>query len=136
MKRYLLDTSAFLTLRDDEDGADKIAEILRLSQRQKARCFGCFITLMEILYRVWKDEGEHEARLAYEQCQTLPVIWIHENRQLLEKAAEIKAKHGLSVADAWISASAILQDSILVHKDPELEALNCPQLHLPYKEND
>ncbi len=133
MKRYLLDTSAFLTLRDDEDGADQVADILRMAQTQNAHCFACFLTLMEVFYRVWKDEGEREGRLAYEQCQTLPVNWIHEDRQLLEKAAEIKANYGLSPADAWIGASAILNDSILVRKDPEFEALDCAQLRLPYK---
>ena len=29
MKRYLLDTSALLTLRDDEPGADRVAELLQ-----------------------------------------------------------------------------------------------------------
>jgi PIN domain nuclease of toxin-antitoxin system len=28
VKRYLLDTSALLTLRDDEPGADRVAELL------------------------------------------------------------------------------------------------------------
>ncbi len=133
MKRYLLDTSALLTLRDDEEGAGKVEEILRMAQNQKAGCFACFLTLMEVFYRVWKDEGEQEGRLAYQQCQTLPIKWIHENAQLLEKAAELKAKHSLSLADAWIGASAILNDCILVHKDPEFEVLNCDQLYLPYK---
>lgn len=133
MKRYLLDTSAFLTLRDEEEGSDQVAEILRMAQTQNAYCFACFLTLMEVFYRVWKDEGEHEGRLAYEQCQTLPISWIHESRQLLEKASEIKAKYRLSLADAWISASAILNDSVLIHKDPEFEVLDCAQLRLPYK---
>jgi hypothetical protein len=36
------------------------------------------MSLMELFYRVWKDEGELKGRLAYEQCQSLPIIWIHE----------------------------------------------------------
>jgi predicted nucleic acid-binding protein len=88
---------------------------------------------MEVFYRVWKDEGEMEGRLAYEQCQALPLTWIHEDRALLEKAAEIKAVHQVSLADAWIGASAILQNAQLVHKDPEFESLDCDQLSLPYK---
>ena len=31
------------------------------------RCTACFITRMEVLYRVWKDEGERAGRLPYEQ---------------------------------------------------------------------
>lgn len=133
MKRYLLDTSALLTLRDDEHGAEQVAEILRQARRRRNYCFACFLTLMEVFYRVWKDEGESEGRLAYEQCHALPVTWVHEDQTLLEKAAEVKATHQVSLADAWIGACAILQNAQLVHKDPELEALDCDQFRLPYK---
>lgn len=133
MKRYLLDTSALLTLRDNEAGADQVAEILHQAQQAKAQCFGCFMSLMEVFYRVWKDESEQEGRLAYQQCLSLPIEWIHEHRVLLEKAAEIKACRQLSLADAWIAATALLQGASLVHKDPEFEALDCRQIVLPYK---
>jgi predicted nucleic acid-binding protein len=43
--------------------------------------------------------------------------------QLLERAAALKACHPLSVADAWIAASAQLQGAVLVHKDPEFRSL-------------
>lgn len=61
--------------------------------------------------------------MAYEQCLSLPLIVIHEDATLLEKAAEIKATHLLSVADAWIAASAALLRATLIHKDPEFEPL-------------
>ena len=32
---------------------------------------------MELLYRVWKDEGERTARLADAQLQSLPQEWLH-----------------------------------------------------------
>ena len=108
-------------------------EILRMAQKQKARCFACFLTVMEIFYRVWKDEGEQEGRLVYQQCQTLPIEWIYESSQLLETAAEHKATHSVFLADTWIAACATLNDCFLVHKDPEFEALNCEQLRLAYK---
>jgi predicted nucleic acid-binding protein len=133
MKRYLLDTSALLTLRDEEEGAEQVAEILHQARRGQIYCFACFLTLMEVFYRVWKDEGESEGRLAYEQFQALPMTWIHEDKTLLEKAAEVKATHQVSLADAWIGACAILQNARLVHKDPELEALDCDQVCLPFK---
>lgn len=133
MKRYLLDTSALLTLRDDEDGAEQVAEILGQAGQQRVQCAACFLTLMEVFYRVWKDEGELEGKLAYEQCQGLPLTWIHEDKSLLEKAAEIKAIHQVSLADAWIGACAILHDAQLVHKDPEFEVLDCAQVRLPYR---
>lgn len=48
MKYYLLDTSALLTLRDNESGADQVAALLYEAQDSKHECLGCFITLMEI----------------------------------------------------------------------------------------
>jgi len=133
MSRYLLDTSAFLTLRDDEQGADEVADLLYKARQDEIQCFACFMSLMELLYRVWKDEDKQRGQLAYEQAQSLPIIWVHEDKELLEKAAEIKATQQLSLADAWIAASAIKQNAVLVHKNPEFARLECPQLVLPYK---
>ena len=133
MKRWLLDTSALLTLRDDEAGADAVAEVLGQAQAGKARCLGCFISLMEVLYRVWKDEGEPAGRLAYEQCLALPMEWVHESPELLQAAARYKATARLSQADAWIAASAELSDAILLHKDPEFVPLGISQQALPFK---
>jgi predicted nucleic acid-binding protein len=133
VNRYLLDTSALLTLRDDEDGAGQVADILQQAQQGKAHCYGCFMSLMEVLYRVWKDENEQEGLLAYQQCLALPIEWLHEDKALLEKAAEIKATHQVSLADAWIGSAALLHDLVLIHKDPEFANLACRQLVLSYK---
>lgn len=91
------------------------------------------MSLMELYYRVWQDEGSVRGRLAYEQCLSLPLLVVHEDAALLEKAAEIKAKHRVSVADAWIAASAVLLGATLVHKDPEFERIDVAQRRLPYK---
>jgi len=134
MKHYLLDTSAVLTLRDDEQGADLVAKILMQAEAGKVTVFGCFMTLMEVLYRVWKDENEVEGKLAYAQCKSLPIVWIHESTELLEQASAIKANYQLSLADAWIAASAVLQGACLVHKDPEFEVIDSiEQELLPYR---
>ena len=133
MKRYLLDTSALLALRDDEPGADRVAALLEQSSSGKSRCLGCFMSLMEVLYRVWRDEGEEEGRLAHRQCIALPIEWLHETESLLVRAAEIKATHALSVADAWIAACAMEANAVLVHKDPEYRSVPVAQEPLPMK---
>ncbi|MFM7269756.1 MAG: PIN domain-containing protein, partial [Cyanobium sp.] len=75
------------------------------------------------LYRVWKDEGERNARLADAQLQSLPIQWVPCDEALLEQAAAIKACHSLSVADAWIAAAAQQEGAVLLHKDPEFRPL-------------
>ena len=119
MPAFCLDTSAILTLRDDEPGAERVAMLLEGPDP----CFACFITRMEVLYRVWKDEGERSGRLAYEQLQSLPIQWVDQTEALLLEASRIKALHRLSVADAWIAAAALLSRATLLHKDPEFEAI-------------
>jgi len=119
MPRICLDTSALLTLRDDEPGAERVAQVLE----GPMRCTACFITRMEVLYRVWKDEGERQGRLAYEQLQALPIDWLEATEPLLIAAGQIKATHALSLADAWIAAAALESGTTLLHKDPEFEAI-------------
>ena len=119
MPAFCLDTSAILTLRDDEPGAERVAMVLEGPDP----CFACFITRMEVLYRVWKDEGERSGRLAYEQLQSLPIQWVDQTEPLLLEASRIKATHPLSVADAWIAATALNSQATLLHKDPEFEAI-------------
>lgn len=134
MKRYVLDTSALLTLRDDEPGADRVAEVLQQAAKGKARCYGCFISLMEVLYRVWRDEGEANGRLAYQQCLVLPMEWVRDNDALLLRAAELKATFPLSLADAWIAACALEYNAVLLHKDPEFKPIAIAQELLPLKQ--
>ena len=130
MSRYLLDTSALLALRDDEPGAARVEQLLT----EGPPCLACFITLMEVFYRVWKDEGEAAGREAYADCLALPIQWVHETPALLQRAAMVKATHPLSLADAWIAAAALEADATLVHKVPEFERLpGLKEERLPYK---
>jgi predicted nucleic acid-binding protein len=134
MSGYLLDTSALLALRDDEPGAERVSQLLQATDQNALPCYGCFLSLMEVFYRVWKDEGEAAGREAYADCLALPIQWVHESPPLLERAAMVKATHPLSVADAWIAAAALELDAILVHKDPEFEKLpGLLEERLPYK---
>ena len=115
----LLDTSALLTLRDDEPGAERVEQALE----QPDRCYACFLSRMEVLYRVLKDEGERGGRLAYEQLKALPLRWVEASEPLLEQAASLKALQSLSLADAWIAAAAQQVGATLLHKDPEFRAI-------------
>jgi len=140
MTRYVLDTSALLTLHYNEAGSDRVADLLVLAlepetpAQTKVAVFACFMSLMEVLYRVWKTEGEAAGRVAYAACQALPVIWVHETPALLELAASLKARYPMSLGDAWIAATALQCDAVLVHKDPEFEAVPALQQEaLPYK---
>ena len=132
--RFVLDTSALLTLHNDEPGSDRVAAVLLAAAEGKAEVYGCFISLMEVLYRVWRSGGEPAGSEAYAQCLQLPIVWVHESSALLERAGSLKAFHALSLADAWIAAMALECEATLIHKDPEFEPIAAlVQERLPYK---
>ena len=56
---------------------------------------------------------------------------VHQTPELLRRAAAINAGHPLSLADAWIAASAIEQGATLIHKDPQFKVVPVLQELLP-----
>jgi predicted nucleic acid-binding protein len=123
MADFVLDTSAVLALRDDEEGADRVEQILRRARDGRAHVLLSFMSRMEILYRVTIDEDEEAARSALRLLESSGIRWVSCEDTILEAAARIKVGGGLSVADAWIAATALLHEAILIHKDPEFERL-------------
>ena len=128
---YVFDTSALLTLWNDEEGADSVERLLRSG----ARIYVSFMSCMESRYRIWKTAGKDESQEFSNYFDLLPVKRINITDPIFEKAVEIKATSSLSVCDSWIVATAIATDSILVHKDPEFEQVRTivKLKALPYK---
>ena len=133
--RYTLDTSAIIAYFTNEDGADRVEAILAAAERGKAQAYASFMSHMEVLYRVWRRLGERAGKAAYLRLKALAIHRIDVSEDLLLAASRIKAAHDLSVADAWIAATALVTGSRLVHKDPEFRPLagEIPLLELPLR---
>ena len=119
---FVLDTSALLCLKEDELGASDVEAILR-RQGKNATVFVSFMSIMEFAYVLEQERGQMEARQSVLQLKQLPIQIVESDEPLGLAAARIKAGHKLSVADAWIAATAERLSAILVHKDPEFEPL-------------
>ena len=129
--KYLLDTSAVLTFLEDEEGAERVETLMRQEQILLP-----YLVLLEIYYITLQEQAEDVADKRYALLKQLPatILWEVDEPTLLT-AGRFKAHHRLSLADAIIAAFAQRQGAILVHKDPELEALTASveQEVLPYK---
>jgi predicted nucleic acid-binding protein len=123
IEKFVLDTSAFLALYGDESGADRVEALLALAKRNRCQLFASFMSRMEVLYIVWRDQGEDSARHALRLLDSFALQWVSCEPNILETASRIKAGGGLSVADSWIGATAMEHGATLVHKDPEFEPL-------------
>jgi predicted nucleic acid-binding protein len=119
---FVLDTSALLCLKENEAGASEVEAILR-ERGKKETVFISFMSVMELAYILEQEQGETAAHQGILQLKQLPVQIVESDEPLGLAAARIKAGHKLSVADAWIAATAERLGATLVHKDPEFEPL-------------
>lgn len=131
--RYLLDTSALLAYHQDEAGADLVGRAFEERGKGEATITVSFMTLFEITYLALARRGAEYAAALLCKISSLELETVWPDEDLLWKAGEVKALGGLSVADAFIAASAMLTDAVLVHRDPEFARLEPPlqtlQLH-------
>jgi len=123
-ERFVLDTSALLALRGDEPGSGRVEELLVRAKRSRCRVFVSFMTRMEMMYLIRREEGDEAARQALRLVDTFAVDWVSCEPEILQRASFLKAKGRLSVADSWIAATAIARDAVLVHKDPEFASFD------------
>ena len=132
---YVLDTSAWLTLIEDEPGADTVQSLLEAAQAGGAILLTSFMRYMEVYYITRQERGVEEAQARIDLMTALPVLRIESSARLSVRAAEIKATRRVSVADAWIAALAGEHEATLVHKDPEFDLVAelVQTLALPYK---
>ena len=131
-KTFVLDSSALMALIENEDGADRVESILRVE-----RVFLPFLALLEVHYITRQERGQGEADHRYALLKQLPceILWQLDEPTLLT-ASRFKAGHQMSLSDAIIAAFAQRHSAVLVHKDPELDALagEVELEALPYKE--
>ena len=132
---HLLDTSAILTFTDNEEGAEAVEELLERAKKGETLVHISAMTAMELYYVSWGERGEEEADRLLLFVRALPVTELSLESALVVPAARFKARYKISVADAWIAATAAIHDLILVHKDPEFERISeeVSLLSLPFK---
>jgi len=133
--RYVLDSTAFLNMFEEETGADTVQELLERANRGEIFVFVSFVTFTEVFYITIRRKGEEEGLGRMALMEALAVTRIESSEELSLKAGSLKALYRISFADAWVAATAMFYDAILVHKDPEFEQLEdkVKVLKLPYK---
>lgn len=128
---YLLDTSALLTLIEDEDGAARVEQVLR-----NESVIITWMSLVEVHYITHQERGLAEAERRYALLKSLQATLIWQvDEPIVLTAARLKANHRLSLADTILGAYALLHRAVLLHKDPQFDALEGQVAleALPYK---
>jgi predicted nucleic acid-binding protein len=83
----------------------------------------CVVNIGEVYYHALRVGGEQKANLALEIIKALPIEIVEANINLTLQAAEYKAFHKMSYADAYAAALAKMKKAQLVTGDKEFKSL-------------
>jgi ribonuclease VapC len=127
----VFDTEALLTFYLDETGAIKVQSYLERVQRGEISGYLSVVNLTEFVYIVQRRDAdraeEKEKNLRAFGLEIVPVL----DNDLWRTAANLKAKHALSLADAFAAATAkIKRASLVVGRDDEYRQLDVSLIQL------
>ena len=120
---YVLDSFAILAYLGDEEGADKVEELLDKAEVREAEVFINYVNLGEVYYIVARELGTSKANEAVATVKTWPVKFEEVNECIALSAARVKAEHSLAYADAFVVATAIDKKGTIVTGDEEFEGV-------------
>lgn len=123
MKKYVLDSYSLIAYAEGEKGAQDVAEIIKDALAGKAEIFLCVINWGEMYYIALREGGKERAELYRNTFARYPITIIEANKELTLQAANYKAYHKMSYADAFAAATAKLRKAILVTGDKEFRSL-------------
>ncbi len=134
-RNYVLDSTAFLAMLEDEPGAEIVQNLLERAKKEEIVIFASFVSFTEVFYISLQENGSEEANKRIELMNALAMTRVESSAELGLIAGRLKAAYRISFADTWIAATAIFYDATLVHKDPEFEQIeeSLKLLTLPYK---
>ena len=97
MKKFVLDTSAIFSLIESEAGKERVAQIIR-----EEEILIPFISLLELHYISWQEQGEEEANRRLAILKQKPILWQYDEA-LLSLVSHLKVHHRISLADAIVA---------------------------------
>ncbi|MFO7859990.1 MAG: type II toxin-antitoxin system VapC family toxin [Desulfosalsimonas sp.] len=122
-KKFILDSYALLAFFQAEQGGEVVRDIFKKAQAGEAVPLLSVINLGEIYYIVSRKLGMETGQAVLEDISKLPVDLIEAGTARVLAAAEIKAQHPLSYADAFAVAAAMEFSATIVTGDPEFKAV-------------
>ena len=121
--RVVLDSFALLAFLRGEAGEDKVAALLERAGVRDEPVHMTEVNYAEVKYSVVRKDGAERWEEIAAELPALPIEFHPATRALSDLAADFKARHKLSLADAFAAALAKERKAELVTGDPEFRAL-------------
>jgi ribonuclease VapC len=120
-KKIVFDSHAILKWTQMESGYKKVKSLLKACQDGALAGFISQINLGEVYYKSIRAVGIERARQFLDNFERLPITILVPDRNLIWKAAEIKAEFSISYADCFAVATAMGLDAKIVTGDPDFK---------------
>ncbi len=119
MAGRIYDSFALLKLFQKEPGHQKVAKLLEDDRKSENSPLIQIINFGEIIYITKKDFGEHAKLRVIRSVLQMGFRIISAADDLVYQAAELKGNYPISYADAFLLATAIRENAVIVTGDPE-----------------
>jgi ribonuclease VapC len=123
MPARILDSFALIAYFRDEPGAAAVEQLLVAAGKKDAPLLMTDFNYAEVQYSILKKHGQEAWAEAARILEGLPIEFIPSTRALADAAAEFKARHKISLADAFAAALARERKAELITGDPEFKLL-------------
>ncbi len=123
MAAIVLDSYALLAFFRGEDSAAQVKQLLHRAASADRPLHMTEVNYAEVKYMLVKKDGAEAWAQAAEILTSLPIEFHPADRRLAELAADFKARHKISLADAFAAALAKDRKAELVTGDPEFKSL-------------
>ncbi len=123
MAGAVLDSFALLAFLRAEDGGDAVRRLLDRASERDQPLHMTEVNYAEVKYIVVRKEGRERWERIAADLPALPIEFHSVTRALADTAADLKARHPISLADAFAAALAKERKAELVTGDAEFKAL-------------
>ncbi len=119
----VLDSFALLAFFRGEETAAQVRQLLHKAASADRPLYMSEVNYAEVKYMLVKKDGADAWRQAADILTSLPIEFHPADRRLADVAAGFKARHKISLADAFTAALAKDRKAELVTGDPEFKSL-------------
>ena len=123
MPAIVLDSYALLALLRGEAGADQVQQLLEKAALRHVPLHMTEVNYAEVQYIIRRKDGDAAWRMIAEELIATPIEFHPVGRALADLAADFKARHRISLADACAAALTKLKKAELVTGDPEFKTV-------------
>ncbi len=119
----VLDSHALLKLLRDEPGAEAVALILETAGERDQPAHMTEVNYAEVQYTIRRKDGDPAWTAVANELRAAPIEFHPADRRLADVAADFKARHKISLTDAFAAALAKDRKTELVTGDPGFKPL-------------